>query len=200
VIAVDARVAVAPTSGGDGKRHPRLVIRPYPKEWERHITLREGRKVFIRPVRPEDEPLYPPFLAGVAQEDLRLRFFAPVKDFSHTFIARFTQLDYARAMAFIALDESSGRMIGVVRLHANSNYDAGEYAVLVRSDLKGRGLGWVLMQLIVEYARAEGLSSIAGQVLRDNTTMLAMCRELGFAITTDPQDRDTCHVKLALAH
>lgn len=103
-------------------------------------------------------------------------------------------------MAFIALDESSGRMLGVVRLHANSNYDSGEYAVLVQSDLKGRGLGWALMQLIIAYARAEGLSSIAGEVLRDNTTMLAMCRELGFEITANPEDLEICQVKLEISH
>jgi acetyltransferase len=200
VIAVDARVAVAPANGAMGRGNSRLVIRPYPKEWERHITLRDGQPVFIRPVRPEDEPLYPPFLSCVSAEDLRLRFFAPVKEFSHTFIARFTQLDYARAMAFIALDESSGRMLGVVRLHADANYDSGEYAALVRSDLKGRGLGWVLMQLIIEYARAEGLRSIAGQVLRENSTMLAMCRELGFTVSADPGEVDICEVHLAIAH
>jgi acetyltransferase len=88
-------------------------------------------------------------------------------------------------------------MLGVVRLHADSNYETGEYAVLVRSDLKGHGLGWILIQLIIEYARAEGLSSIVGQVLRDNTTMLAMCRELGFEISADPDDPDVCLVKLA---
>jgi acetyltransferase len=200
VIAVDARVAVATEQSTSGKGNPRLVVRPYPKEWERHITLRDGTGVFIRPLRPEDEPLYPPFLACVSPDDLRLRFFAPIKEFTHTFIARFTQLDYARAMAFIALDESSGRMLGVVRLHANSNYDSGEYAVLVQSDLKGRGLGWALMQLIIAYARAEGLSSIAGEVLRDNTTMLAMCRELGFEITANPEDLEICQVKLEISY
>jgi acetyltransferase len=123
VVAVDARVAVAPVDQAIGRVHPRLVIRPYPKEWERHITLREGTTVFVRPVRPEDEPLYSAFFAGISAEDLRLRFFAPVKQFTHAFIARFTQLDYARAMAFIALDESSGRMLGVVRLHCDSNYE-----------------------------------------------------------------------------
>jgi acetyltransferase len=111
VIAVDARVAVAPEQSTSGKGNPRLVVRPYPKEWERHITLRDGTGVFIRPLRPEDESLYPPFLACVSPDDLRLRFFAPIKEFTQSFIARFTQLDYARAMAFIALDESSGRML-----------------------------------------------------------------------------------------
>ena len=96
-------------------------------------------------------------LPRVTPEDLRLRFFAPVKEFGHAFIARLTQIDYARAMAFVAIEEATGKMLGVVRLHADANYESGEYAVLVRSDLKGRGLGWLLMQMIIEYARAEGL-------------------------------------------
>jgi acetyltransferase len=201
VIAVDARVAVAPAEKTSRRPydHPRLAIRPYPKQWEQQGRLRDGTAVFIRPVRPEDEPLYPPFFAMVTAEDLRLRFFAPVKQFSHVFIARFTQIDYARAMAFIAIDKASGNMLGVVRLHADANYETGEYAILIRSDLKGRGLGWLLMQLILEYSRAEGLQSIEGQVLSENKTMLAMCRELDFHITADVQDPDTCLVKLALA-
>jgi GNAT superfamily N-acetyltransferase len=95
-------------------------------------------------------------------------------------IARFTQIDYARAMALIAIDEASGRMLGVVRLHANANYDTSEYAVLVRSDMKGKGLGWLLMQTIMEYSRAEGLKTIEDRWCARTFTMLAMCRELGF--------------------
>jgi acetyltransferase len=201
LIAVDARIAVAPVEARCGPPgHPRFAIRPYPEEWERHCELRDGTKVLVRPVRPEDEPLYGPFFAAVTQEDLRLRFFAPVKEFGHTFIARFTQIDYARAMAFIAIEESSGNMLGVVRLHADANYERGEYAILVRSDLKGRGLGYLLMQMIIDYARAEGLKAIEGQVLGENTAMLAMCRELGFSISPDPSDPDTCIVKLAIRH
>jgi acetyltransferase len=200
-IAVDARIAVAavdPARAGP-PGHPRFAIRPYPQEWERRADLRDGTKLFVRPVRPEDEPLYGPFFAAVTPEDLRLRFFAPVKEFGHTFIARFTQIDYARAMAFIALDESSGNMLGVVRLHADANYERGEYAILVRSDVKGRGLGYLLMQMIIEYARAEGLKIIDGQVLSENATMLAMCRELGFEIRADAHDPDACIVSLAVS-
>jgi acetyltransferase len=198
LLAVDARIAVAPADPGGHGARARCAVRPYPKEWERHLTLRDGAAIFVRPIRPEDEPLYGPFFAGVTPQDLRLRFFAPVKDFSHAFIARFTQIDYARAMAFIAIEEATGQMLGVVRLHADPNYETGEYAILLRSDLKGRGLGWLLMQQIIEYARAEGLKTIEGQVLSENTTMLAMCRELGFAISSDPQEPDTCRVKLPL--
>ena len=200
VIAVDARVSVAPVERprGGPSGHPRFAIRPYPKEWERHATLRDGTALLMRPVRPEDERLYGPFLAAVSREDLRLRFFAPVKDFSHAFIARFTQIDYARAMAFLAIDEASGEMLGVVRLHADAAYERGEYAVLVRSDLKSHGLGWLLMQMIIDYARAEGIRVIEGQVLRENTTMLNMCRELGFEIASDPEEPDVQVVKLRL--
>jgi acetyltransferase len=201
LIAVDARVSVAPVQPASrGPRdHPRFAIRPYPKEWERHIALKDGTRVFVRPLRPDDEPLYGPFFERVTDQDLRLRFFAPVKDFGHAFVARFTQIDYARAMAFVAIDEASGSMLGVVRLHANANYDTAEFAVLVRSDLKGRGLGWFLMQLIIEYAREEGLQTIEGQVLSENAMMLSMCKELGFEIVSDPHDAETCIVKLALA-
>ncbi|MGB7099292.1 MAG: bifunctional acetate--CoA ligase family protein/GNAT family N-acetyltransferase [Xanthobacteraceae bacterium] len=190
VIAVDSRVSVAPVERPRGGTHgnPRFAIRPYPTEWQRQIKLQDGTAIIIRPVRPEDEPLYVPFFAAVTPADLRLRFFAPVKEFSHTFIARFTQIDYARAMAFIAIEEATGAMLGVVRLHADADYASGEYAILVRSDLKGRGLGWQLMQFIIEYARAEGIRSIHGQVLQENTTMLDMCRELGFQIMSDPQE------------
>jgi acetyltransferase len=201
IIAVDARVAILPLEAAPrgARGHPRFAVRPYPKEWERHVTLRDGTAIFVRPIRPEDERLYGQFFDGVTDQDLRLRFFALVKEFSHTFVARFTQIDYARAMAFIAIEETTGQMLGVVRLHANSTYDSGEYAVLVRSDLKGRGLGWLLMQTIIDYGRAEGLRTIEGQVLRENTTMVAMCRELGFTVVPDPEESTAYLVRLTIA-
>ncbi len=200
VIAVDARVSIAPCekSRHAPSGHPRFAIRPYPKEWERRVELRDGSFVLVRPVKPEDERLYPPFFSHLTQQDLRLRFFAPLREFSHPFIARLTQLDYARAMAFIAIDGTSGAMLGVGRLHMTADYDKGEYAVLVRSDLKGHGLGWVLMQLLIEYARAEGIRTIEGQVLHENITMLNMCRELGFTVSSDPDDPQISAVKLSV--
>src|SRR4029077_11996628 len=131
-------------------------------------------------------------------EDLRLRFFVPMKQFSHEFIARLTQLDYARAMAFVAFDEPGKEMVGVVRIHSDSIYENGEYAILLRSDLKGRGLGWALMQLIIGYARSEGLKIISGEVLQENMVMLEMCRNLGFEISTDRADHSLCRVSLKL--
>ena len=88
----------------------------------------------------------------------------------------------------------------MVRLHSNANYEVAEYAVLVRSDLKGRGLGWLLMQQIIDYARAEHLQTIEGQVLRENATMLSMCSKLGFKITPDPNDADLHLVRLSVAN
>jgi len=153
---------------------------------------------FVRPVRPEDEALFRAFFARVSEEDLRLRFFQSMKHFSHEFIARLTQLDYARSIALVALN-GQGEMLGAVRLLADANYERGEYAILVRSDLKGVGLGWQLMQIMIEYARRQGLRVVEGQVLRENRTMLAMCRELGFSFRSDPDDPSIVDVTLPVA-
>jgi len=198
VIAVDARVAVAPELR-KGSGHPRFAVRPYPKEWERTLGLRNGRRAFVRPVRPEDEDEFRRFFEKITPEDLRLRFFAPVRDFSHTFLARLTQLDYARAIAFVAFDDETGEMMGAVRLHADANHETGEYGILLRSDLKGLGLGWELMRLMIEWAKAEGLREVEGQVLRENSTMLDMCRSLGFSIRIDPDDPELRLVTLPIA-
>jgi acetyltransferase len=198
VLALDARVAVAPVPARVGSRHPRFAIRPYPSEWERRIAIDAIGSIFIRPVRPEDEVLYPDFFRQVYADDLRMRFFAPLKNFGHAFIARLTQLDYGRAMAFAAISESTGQLLGVVRLHSDANYQSGEYAILLRSDLKGRGLGWKLMELMIQYARAEGLHRIDGQVLSANAAMLKMCRELGFTMAVDKHDQEIVNVRLAL--
>ncbi|MDB5618088.1 bifunctional acetate--CoA ligase family protein/GNAT family N-acetyltransferase [Tardiphaga sp.] len=199
VLALDARIAVgAVPRKFSGKGPANFAVRPYPSQWQRHVDLKDGWRIFMRPIRPEDEPTIHGFLKHVTDEDRRLRFFAPMKHFTHEFIARLTQLDYARAMAFVAFDAATGEMVGVVRLHSDSLYQNGEYAVLLRSDLKGRGLGWALMQLIIEYAKSEGLTQVSGEVLRENTTMLEMCRALGFAVKSDPDERDICNVTLTL--
>jgi RimJ/RimL family protein N-acetyltransferase len=166
--------------------------------WRRHLVLGVGWRIFVRPIRPDDEHLIRDLLAHVSKDDLRLRFFDSIKEFSPQFIAGLTHLDYARAMAFVAIDEASSDILGVVRLHLDKNHEIGEYAILLRSDLKGRGLGWTLMQLIIEYAKSEGLHCIDGQILQENFVMLKMCRELGFKVKTDAEDRGVCDVTLAL--
>jgi RimJ/RimL family protein N-acetyltransferase len=174
------------------------AIRPYPSQWQRHLVLGDGWRIFARPIRPDDEPLIHDLLDHVSKQDLRLRFFDSIREFSHQFIAKLTQINYAREMAFVAVDEASDEIIGVVRLYSGSSHETGEYAILLRSDLKGRGLGWALMQLIIEYAKSEGLKRIVGQILQENSVMLKMCRELGFEIKTDAADRGVYDVTLTL--
>jgi acetyltransferase len=185
VIALDARVRVAAPAA-----HPRvpMAIRPYPSQWQLETELARIGRVLIRPIRPEDEALYKDFFAAVTDDDRRLRFFGAGLQLSHGFLARFTQIDYAREMAFIAIAEATGALLGVVRLVADPDYTRGEYAILVRSDLKGQGLGWRLMQHLIEYARAEGLHELYGSVLAENRTMLDMCRDLGFSVKAEPDD------------
>ena len=199
VMAIDARIAVAPAQSARTGANPRFAVAPYPKAWERRLTLRDGTRCFVRPVRPDDEDLYQRFFARVTQDDLRKRFFAPVKEFSHVFIARLTQIDYARAFAAVAIEESTGDMLGGVRLMLDPTGEAGEYAILLRSDFKGRGLGWDLMRLIIDYAQDIGLARIEGQVLSENRPMLDMCESLGFGIAADPHDHATKLVTLDLA-
>ena len=170
----------------------------YPKEWERRETLADGMRVFIRPLKPEDAALYPEFFTQVTEEDSRLRFFSPIRELSAATIQRFVDIDYERVMAFAALDEETSKLLGVSRLHCDRFHKHGEYAVLARSDLKGRGLGWLLMQCIIEWARGTGLERIHGQVLAYNTTMLRMCGELGFDVADDQDERDIKVVTLQL--
>ncbi|ADV26205.1 CoA-binding domain protein [Pseudoxanthomonas suwonensis 11-1] len=201
VIAVDARVAIAPHPGPaqKGPWHSSFVIRPYPKEWERMVELAQDRRMFVRPVRPEDEQMFLEFFSRVSDEDLRLRFFSAVRHFSHEFIARLTQLDYARSIALVAIDPDNGGMLGAVRLLADANYERGEYGIMVRSDLKGLGIGWQLMRIMIEWAGSIGLKAVDGQVLRENVTMLAMCQQLGFKVTPDREDPTVMDVTLDVA-
>jgi acetyltransferase len=173
-----------------------MAIRPYPSEWEIDTELTGVGQIRIRPIRPEDEPLYEAFFAGVTEEDRRLRFFGPGIDLSHRFIARLTQIDYAREMAFVAIAKGSGALLGVARVIVDPDHTAGEYAILVRSDLKGKGLGWLLMKHLIDYARADRIPQLHGLVLSDNTTMLDMCRELGFEVETDASDQGVRRVVL----
>jgi len=164
-----------------------------------HDVLPDGTRVLMRVLRPDDARYYPEFIAHLTLEDLRLRFFAAIKELSPERISELTQLDYARAMAFIAIDERADLMLGIVRLHRDVDAQGGEYAVIVRSALKGHGLGWLLMQRMIAYARMIGLKIVHGQVLAENTTMLRMCRDLGFAIDDDPSSKEIKVVTLDLA-
>lgn len=198
-IAFDARIRVAPAPyPRPGGINPRLAIRPYPKSYESVLRLAGGERVALRPVRPEDEPAVAAFFRIVTPEDLRQRFFTPLAEVPRAFIARLTQIDYATTMALLAIDDD-GAVLGLGQLHADADLERAEYAILLRSDQKGRGLGGGLMQALVDVGRREGLQAIEGEVLAENTAMLSLCRKLGFTVTTDPDDVSLRRVRLPLA-
>ena len=145
-----------------------------------HETIQGGERVLIRRVGPDDMALYPEFLRDVSAEDLRLRFFARIAELSAAEIDKLTHLDYSHAMAFIALDEDTGHLLGLVRLKDELDEKTAEFAILVRTRFKGHGLGWLLMQRVIDYAKEKGLRRVYGDVLAENTAMLRMCTELGF--------------------
>ncbi|HKA74898.1 MAG TPA: bifunctional acetate--CoA ligase family protein/GNAT family N-acetyltransferase [Xanthobacteraceae bacterium] len=194
VLALDARIVVSRE-----RRHPGLAIRPYPSALEHEITTRSGRRFHVRPMRPEDEPEILKMLSRCSMEDIRLRFFAPMKEISHAFIARLTQIDYDREMALLATDPGASDILGVARIVADPDNEKAEYAVMVRSDLKGHGLGFQLMTEILAYARTRGIKHVFGHVLRENRTMLAMAQDLGFRIVPDVDDPQVVRVDCELA-
>ncbi len=147
---------------------------------ESRETVRGGERVLIRPVRPEDLALYPDFLSDVSAEDLRFRFFARIAELSAAELDKLSHLDYRHEMAFVALDQDTGHMLGLVRLKDELDEQTAEFAILVGSRVKSHGLGWMLMRRVIDYAKAKGLRRVYGDVLVENTTMLQMCAELGF--------------------
>ncbi len=163
-----------------------------------HVRLLDGQRVLLRPLKHEDAELYPDFLADVTGEDLRLRFFAPMRGVSPSLIDKLIHYDPKTAMAFAALDEKTGKLLGVVRLHDDRGGKEAEFAVLVRSKLKGHGLGWLLMKHIIAYGQEKGLEAIHGEVLPENSTMLKMCTELGFHVTDDAEEKGVKRVLLPL--
>jgi acetyltransferase len=196
VIALDARIRVAPSSQSAA---PRLAIRPYPAELEQSVQFL-GRNVRLRPIRPEDAPQHREFLSRVAPEDLRARFFATMSTLPEAEILRLTQIDYERAMAFIAeapLPRGGHETLGVARAHSDSDNVAAEFGVLVRSDLKGKGLGTLLLDKLIRYCRARGIARLEGDVLADNTAMLQVAAASGFV--RQAAQRGVVHVSLKLA-
>jgi acetyltransferase len=197
-IALDARVrlSAACPAGAD-----RFAIRPYPQSLIEHHTLPDGTALTLRPIRPEDEAQHRAFLEKMDPEDIRMRLFYSRRSIEHSELARLTQIDYDREMAFIAtrpLPEGGEETLGAVRAICDPDNDAAEFGVMVRSDLKGRGMGWLLMDRLVRYLREHGTRRIVGTVLRENHGMLGLAKRLGFTIEAHPQDPDLRHVELPL--
>ena len=179
-LAVDARISLSRRGSGGVSR---LAIRPYPRELEEVLILGDGAKVLARPIRPEDEPAHREFLGRLRPEDIYFRFFGLVREFPHAQMARYTQIDYDREMAFIAVGmegEDAGRTLGVVRAVSNSQHTESEFAIVVRSDLKGHGLGRALLEKMIRYCASDGQAVMTGRVFEANRAMLALAKELGF--------------------
>jgi acetyltransferase len=194
VVALDARIRITDPRID---RRRQLAIRPYPAEWERSLELQGLGLIHVRPVRPDDEFRYEKFFSKISPDDVRLRFFTPHIHLSHRFLARLTQIDYAREMAFVAIAESTNDILGVVRLVLDPDLQRGEYGIIVRSDMKGHGLGWQLMKHLIDYARHEGIGEITGLVLSENGTMIDMARQLGFRVVSNPADPTVKSVTLS---
>jgi acetyltransferase len=194
-IAIDARIRIAPASGAPGAR---LAIKPYPSELCGTATLRDGSLVSIRPIEPTDAPLLQEMIRRSDPKDIRMRFLHAMKELPDKLAARLSQIDYAREMAFIAIGEPADGVVGVSRLVGDANNERAEYAVLVRTDWKGRGLGYALMTRLIGHARDRGLKELFGEVLTENRAMLDMCRGLGFSIDSSPEDLQICNVRLKL--
>ncbi len=198
VMALDARIRVQAASE---PAESRLAIRPYPSALEEELPLADGRTLLLRPILPEDEPALQAAFALLTPDEVRLRFFVPMKTFSHMLAARFTQIDYDREMVLILTERGlpgTTEIYGVVQISADSDNERAEYAILVRGDVTGMGLGVFLMRRIIDYARSRGIKEIYGDVLRDNITMLKLCRVLGFETSGVPDDLTLKRVTLRL--
>ncbi|MCU0986100.1 MAG: GNAT family N-acetyltransferase [Acetobacteraceae bacterium] len=196
VVALDAWIAIAPAPlSGTGH----LAIAPYPAERIAHVTLRDGQAVTLRPIRPEDADAHAAFFARLTPEDVRLRFFAPIRALSPEQIARMTQIDYDREMAIIASRETEGgaETLGVMRIIRED--EDGEFAIVVRSDAKGSGLGSRLMRAGLAWARDAGIRRVVGDVLAENAPMLGFVRSLGFSISRSADDPELMVATLVLA-
>lgn len=198
VIALDARIRIAPSVERGTER---LAIKPYPRELEEDITLADGQRLWLRPIRPEDEPSLQRAFNKLTPEEIYLRFFAPLKMLSHTMAARFTQIDYDRQMALVLTEHGapgSTEIYGSVTIVCDPDMQRAEYAILVPHDMARRGLGALLMQRIIDYARGRGIGEIFGEVLAHNSAMLALCKKLGFRLELHPRDQSVMTVRLRL--
>jgi acetyltransferase len=185
-VALDARLRLVATAAGQDPL-ARLAILPYPDQLERQVDSRIG-PFTLRPIRPEDAPAHVKFFHALTQEDVHFRMFSTMRDLSPSQLARFTQIDYAREMAFIATRPSAqggAETLAVVRVSIDPDNIEGEFAIVVRSDLKGKGLGRLLMAALLDYCRTRGLVLVRGAALAGNIGMHALARACGFEVSPD---------------
>ncbi len=196
-LAADVRILLDPAAPEEGVPYPHLVIMPYPTKYVVPYKLEDGTDVLLRPIRPEDEAMEAEFINGLSEESSRLRFFSTVKNLPHGDLVRFCNIDYDREMAIVAEVKQGGRSreIGVGRLISEPDQRRGEFAVVIADQYQGRGLGRKLLDMIIGMAEDKRLESIYGLILKDNRTMLALCREMGFTLTPE---EDVMKAELAL--
>jgi acetyltransferase len=192
---LDITESVAP-AGAAAATQPTLVSPDDPRQLETTAVARDGTIIRIRPVRREDEPLLQDLATHMNPEDLRLRFFAPVRGLTPAVAARLSRLDYDHEMGLIA--EHDGLILGVAHFFADADKRAAEYAISVRSDWQGHGVGYLLMTRLIELAAARGIGELFGEVLRENHGMLEMCHALGFSLAADPADWTLLQVRKTL--
>ena len=193
---VDASRQPAP-----GYRH--MAIHPYPVELESSMTLGDGSVLAVRPVRPEDADLERRFVASLSEQTRYFRFFYRMHELSPAMLARFTQVDYDRELALLALRAdpevaASESIVGIARFIAKADHESAEFAVVVSDAWQGRGVGAGLMRALIEAARRKGLRRLVGTVLRANPTMVRFSQRLGFTVADDPQDHELMIAEMQL--
>ncbi|HUB10429.1 MAG TPA: GNAT family N-acetyltransferase [Acetobacteraceae bacterium] len=174
-----------------------LAIAPYPVELAQSWSDTD-ENFMIRPIRPEDAEEHAAFFRRLPPMDVRYRFFSSMKELSQEQLARLTQVDYDREMAFIAVREATGDTVGVARLVREPDGRSGEFAVIVQPDVKGHGLATHLMRRLIDWGRQSGLAEVVGQVLSENAPMLAFVRHLGFSLRRMPEEPDVIEARLTL--
>jgi acetyltransferase len=180
-VAVDARILVSPVAVPSSLH---LVISPYPEDEESHVVSEDGVRIFIRPVKPEDAPLFTDLFKVLSPTSIYYRFFGPLKELKPEMLARFTQIDYDREIALVAFDEDSetDTMLGVARIIGDPDGKNGEFAVLVGDPWHGRGIGSSLLKKCLTIAEQRGFQTVSGIVLKENRNMIALGKKLGFQI------------------
>jgi acetyltransferase len=178
-LAIDARIQIAPPPSTPGPDR-RFAVRPYPSALESDVSLPDGTLLRIRPIRPSDAEAVMAMLRKCSARDLRLRFMSAMREPDPRLIARLAQIDYAREMAFVAIDPSNGDFLAVARLHGDADHQRGEHAIIVRTDWQGRGVGRLLLGRLIEFGRAEGYHEIWASEMAENEGMATLGRSLGF--------------------
>jgi acetyltransferase len=200
VVAVDARIVIE-EPGPMRDRYGHMAIHPYPSRLVSQWHLADGSAITQRPIRPEDAQLEVEFVRELSPESRYFRFMNTLRELTPQMLVRFTQIDYDREMALIAVLERDGREreIGVARYAANPDGETCEFAVVVADDWKRRGVGRKLMSQLIEVARARGFKAMVGHVLANNESMARLAAALGFTLTEVPGDPLVKRATLLLA-